>query len=361
MPRPKKQKLKQRPDGRYRCKYRDQYFYAYDPDEALRLRDEYIRQEADGTLIRRRFTVKEYALSWLPIHKAGVSAKCYNDYATQLEKLFPLIGNKALTDVTVDDAAEVWKVFLGLSASTIKRARMLYVSMFDTAIENDLCRKNPFKSRFAAPPAGSSGTHRPLTDEEVTLIRTVPHRFQLAVLIMLYAGLRRGEALPLVAQTDIDLAENVIHVTKAVRFIGNQPKIVDPKTEAGARDVPIFSSLRPFLQDRVGLVAPSAHGKLMTETAFTRAWNSYLLALSKAAGHPVSFRTHDLRHTYCTTLRDAGVDLKQAMAWMGHADEKMILRIYDHVRDNRTRASISKVERFLNQPDSADAAEASSL
>jgi integrase len=39
--------------------------------------------------------------------------------------------------------------------------------------------------------------------------------------------------------------------------------------------------------------------------------------------------------------------MKQAMAWMGHADEKMILRIYDHVRDARTRASVSRMEDFL--------------
>lgn len=42
-------------------------------------------------------------------------------------------------------------------------------------------------------------------------------------------------------------------------------------------------------------------------------------------------RPHDLRHSFCTMLRDNGVDIKLAMRWMGHADEKMILRIYDHI------------------------------
>ncbi len=79
-----------------------------------------------------------------------------------------------------------------------------------------------------------------------------------------------------------------------------------------------------------------------------RSWDSYLLALSKAAGHPVSIRPHDLRHTYCTMLRDAGVDMKQAMIWMGHADEKMILRIYDHVGEKRTQNSVKQVEKLLN-------------
>jgi hypothetical protein len=40
--------------------------------------------------------------------------------------------------------------------------------------------------------------------------------------------------------------------------------------------------------------------------------------------------------------------MKQAMIWMGHADEKMILRIYDHVGEKRTRDSINQVENMLN-------------
>ena len=164
-----------------------------------------------------------------------------------------------------------------------------------------------------------------------------------------YAGLRRGEVLAL-SMDDIDLRADVIHVTKAVRFDGNQPVLSDPKTEAGRRDVPILSALRPFLVDHVGLIAPSASGSIMSESAFDRAFQSYLSALSAAAGHPVRIRCHDFRHTYCTMLVDAGVPLKQAMAWLGHADEKMILRIYDHVRASRTSASVDLVEKHLAAP-----------
>ena len=62
----------------------------------------------------------------------------------------------------------------------------------------------------------------------------------------------------------------------------------------------------------------------MTEQAFQCAWQSYCKALGFAV------RPHDLRHSYATWLRDIGVDIHQAIIWMGHADEKMILRIYDH-------------------------------
>ena len=47
-------------------------------------------------------------------------------------------------------------------------------------------------------------------------------------------------------------------------------------------------------------------------------------------------------------LRDAGTDLKLAMKWMGHADEKMILKIYDHVTDFRTEQALSNLEKMTS-------------
>ena len=315
-------------------------------DEALALREEYKRRERMGEPLTTA-TVQEYAVRWLPLHKDGVSAKCYNDYAKQLEALISVLGPISLSDVTVDDAAKVWAHYKGYSASTIHRAKMLFVALFDTAIENDLCRKNPFRAKYAQPPKAPSGSHRVLTDEEITLIRSTPHRMQLPALIMLYAGLRRGEVLAL---TKDDLHPDHISVNKSVRFAGNRPVIVRPKTAAGSRSVPVLSVLRPYIENAPERPAKAVNGNIMTDTAFRRAWDSYLLHLSRAAGHEINIRPHDLRHTYCTKfLRDAGVDMKQAMIWMGHADEKMILRIYDHAGDAREKNSVEQVEKMLER------------
>ena len=347
MPRQKKQQLKKRPDGRYACVYHGIFFYGNTSNEALEKREEYKRQEASGEFMRETgITVQEYADEWLPLHKRDVSVKCYNDYKKQLEALVEAIGEKRLKDVAVDDAAAVWKHYNGYSASTIKRARMLYIALFDSAIENDLCRKNPFRGRFAQPPKAPSGTHRALTAEEIDLIWATPHRVQLAALIMLYCGLRRGEVLAL-TRSDIDLKSNIVTVSKAIRFVGNKPVIEAPKTAAGVRRVPILSNIRPLLKNAPQRILSGSTGGIMTSTAWKRAWDSYITALSAAAGYHVTIRPHDFRHTYCTMLRDAGVDMHQAMLWMGHADEKMILHVYDHINDQRTDLSVQKIEKLL--------------
>lgn len=347
MPRQKKQHLKKRKDDRYACRYKDQWFMAYSEEEALAARDRYKQAEKEGLLASvRPVTVEQYAAKWLKLYKSHVSKKCFNDYANYMDKLTPVIGKKALSEVTVDDAAQVWTYHEWRSSGAVRHAKMLYVGMFDTAIENDLCRKNPFRSKSAKPPKLKDGSHRALTDEEIRLIETTPHRFQLAAMVMLYAGLRRGEVSALTME-DIDLKAGLIHVNKAIRYDSNQPILSDPKTEAGVRDVPIFPPLAPFIKDRIGLVAPSARGKVLSNKAFYYAWESYKKSLALMAGHEVNIRPHDLRHTFCTMLRDAGVDMKQAMLWMGHADENMILRIYDHVGENRTKKSIEQVENML--------------
>lgn len=366
MPRPKKPHLKQRADGRYCCTKNGKQFMGLTEDEALEKRKEYVRQlEQEQYMQQEGYTVAAYADLWLPLHKRGISPKCYNDYKKQLDVLCAVLGDKQMSAVTVDDAASVWTHYAGYSASTIKRARMLYIAMWETAIENEYCHRNPFKGKYAQPPKAPSGSHRCLTQEEQQLILSTPHRMQLAALIMLFAGLRRGEVMAL---TKDDITETEITVNKAVRFDGNKPVIVAPKTAAGVRRVPVIDNLRPALKNAPQRIISTKDGSLMTDTAWQRAWDSYISALEVALNgcqrrwygkrkqdkgktlppyKTVDIRPHDLRHTYCTNLMNAGINMKQAMQWMGHSDEKMILHIYDHVQASRTQASVKALEKSL--------------
>ena len=135
-------------------------------------------------------------------------------------------------------------------------------------------------------------------------------------------------------------------MSKAIRFDGNTAVIAAPKTEAGRRNIPLFDILANALRGHEGYIVESAHDCICTECAWKRGWQSYMNALSEAAGREVKIRPHDLRHSYCTMLRDAGVEMKLAMQWMGHADEKMILRTYDHINADRVEKAVESVEKM---------------
>ena len=230
MPRIKKQHLKRRADGRYCCKYHGIQFMGNTEDEALQAREAYKRAEADGALIRRdQQTVGEYAQYWLPIHKSGVKPSTYNGYASVLEHAITPMAKKQLAALTSDDVAECYADLSGRSASYIHKAKNLITAMLDSAADAGYMLNNPARAKSLKPPRGTAGTHRAITPEERALILKTPHRMQIAALIMLYCGLRRGEVLALDAKDITD----VITVRRAVYYVSNQPMISTPKNRSG--------------------------------------------------------------------------------------------------------------------------------
>ena len=361
----------------YRFWYKGKQFYDVNKEAARKKRDDYKYECEHGIEQQEAKTVFDYAEEWLPVAKAGVEKNTYNQYATIMEKLTAVIGNKLLPAVTPADIKKVWVSYVGKSQSYISKASALYKSFFQSAIDNGYCRSNPVISVSAKPHKGSKGTHRTLTAEEIHLIETVPHRVQPAAMFMLKAGLRRGEVIALQKK---DIHDGRIYVNSAVKFVKNRPEVGSTKNESSNRSVPLFTSLLPFVKGIKKYVITDEKGKMCSETAFVRAWQSYLSELSAYANgvskrwyhltrewkqtnpeeyakylelkaddsvkaeeyrltgwKEISFRCHDLRHTFVTTARDKGIDLRTVMAWCGHSSERMILQIYDHTSEDRER------------------------
>lgn len=370
-----RQSLTKRKDGRYAVKFQGKFFYGSTQNEALRKREEYKQALKEGIKLDCP-TVGKYASAWLPAHKKTVSIKCYNDYAKQLDAMCALIGTLPLNAVTPTDVKNVYSQhYDGYSGYTIKRAKMLFTALFDSAVADGYLRTNPCRDKTAQPHKGPEGSHRSLTPEEDALLLTVEHPFRPVVLAMRYAGLRRGEALALNITRDVNFDAGSIAVRRAISYVSNQPIVKKPKSDAGSRDVPLLDILRRELTGMQGYLAKPQRGHgVMSESAFRSAWNSYIHAVechmngytqkrwygntredkdALAAGKQLppwktfDVRPHDLRHSYCTMLRDAGVDMHICMEWMGHGDEKMILSIYDHVTPSRRLRALQQVEKNL--------------
>ena len=325
-------------NGLYRYWYKGKQFWGKTDPEAKKKRDDYKYECEHGIEQIEQITVFDLAEKWLPVAKAGASKNTYNQYTTIMEKMTGVIGDKLVSAVTPGDIKKVWAEYVGKSQSYISKGSFLYKSFFQYAIENGYCRTNPVIAPSAKPHKGSKGTHRVLTQEEITLIETVPHRVQTAAIFMLKAGLRRGEVLAL--EKD-DIHDDRIYISKAIRFANNRPVIDKTKNDSSNRTVPLFAQIRPFIDGIKRYVLPDADGELCSETAFQRAWESYLHTLSVSVGHPISFRPHDLRHTFVTVCRDMNIDIHTCMTWCGHTSERMILEVYDHVSEEREKKAIA--------------------
>ena len=339
-------KKKAQANGLYRYWYNGKQFWGKTDAEAKKKRDDYKYECEHGIEQVEPITVFDYVEKWLPVAKAGVSTTTYNQYATIMEKLTDVIGDKMVNAVTPNDIKKVWASMIGLSQSYISKASFMFKSMFQSAIENGYCKQNPVIAPSAKPHKGSKGTHRCLTDEEIKLIETTPHRCQAGAMFMMKAGLRRGEMLAL---KKTSIRDDYINVTDAVKFVNNRPVVGKTKNESSERQVPLFAPLKPIYDSMDNYAMTDANGQICSETAFVRAWESYMHCLTVKAGHEISFRPHDCRHTFVSKARDKGIDIHIVMKWCGHASERMILEIYDHPSTEREQLAVKQMNKTVKK------------
>lgn len=376
MPRAKKQRLKKRPDGRYACRYHNQWFYSTDHDDCLKQRELFIEQERRGVIMP--YFVREYALTWFDRAYPNISPSTKRGLRTHLETLLNAIGNLPVTDVKPSDIKAVYSShYAGLSNSYIKAAKQLYCALFDSAVADGLISANPARNRTAKPHTGTKGGHRSITPQERIWIETLcaDHRAHSAAMCMLYAGLRPQEAKALDIDRDIDFNRDVITIRQTAHIDPQNGQkyafSAQGKTERANRQVPLLPPLKRALQGKHGLLCASAHGEPVTRTTWRVLWNSYVAQMEKAingvdrrwygrtrahkaiiaAGGSLpqwlSFTVtpYDLRHSFATMCRDAKppIELHTVIAWMGHADAKMILHIYDSVTTERDKSEAERL------------------
>lgn len=344
-----RQTLKKRPDGRYVCKYKGFSFYGRTQSEALAAREEYKKQERYGRKPREKYTFAEYAAEWLPTYKSEVTAKVYDDYVARLNKIASILPKVEMRLITPSDIQRLYNAFANRGDATRKKVAMTVRAVFRAALGDGIVTKNPCEN--IKPAKGEIGTHRNLEDWEVQIIEDTHQEnpMGLFAMVMLYAGLRRGEALALDIDKDVDFENGVIHVRHSLRAEHSLCVIVQPKTKAGIRDVPLFLPLRKALTGKHGNIFTPKDGKKMSMNDVDVEWRRYLSFLSSVARKKVAIRQHDCRHTFATMLYDADVDIKTAVKWMGHANEEMIMRIYAHLTTKKEESAIEKVENALTK------------
>jgi len=111
-------------------------------------------------------------------------------------------------------------------------------------------------------------------------------------------------------------------------------------------------ALSAYAGERSGYFWVSAKGAQLTRSAFVVGWKSYQAFLVKARECCASretkdkpdwkdgeLRTHDLRHTFCTMLYDAGVDVKRAQYLMEHKSIMVTMKIYTRLSEERKAKS----------------------
>ena len=319
-----------------------------------------------------RDTFGQWAERWLKIKVAEVGAERYRAYKGAVNSLVARFGDVPIKDIR---SADLQDYLIDQSRcndttgqpsahNTLAARRIVAISVYRLAIDNRVIEHNPAIAT-KIPKTKPAEERRALTAEEQRWIEDTPHRAQTAAMIMMYAGLRRGELIPLL-WSDIDLQSAVIHVNKSVerpsvgrRFVIKQ----GGKTNAAVRDVVIPQKLVKYLaaqpRDTL-LVTTNTHGQMHSTASWECMWNSYLKELNRKYGGfderfgvPADAMTipnitaHWLRHTYATMLYLSVVDVLTAMRQLGHTDISTTLGIYTHLDDQYKTRAMDKLDKYL--------------
>lgn len=381
-------KYKKRPDGRYQTKVylgtdgngKAQYKYVYATTVAeLERKAEELRcsLRRGMQVLSGELPLSVWADRFLRLKRSKVSEVYYTGIAGRVAFWVSEVGDLPLSGITRSDlqisldelARRNPRTGKPTAHKTLVDYRITISAIFDLAITDRALDFNP-ATKLEIAPLKEKETRRALTEEEQRWVLDTPHRAQTAAMIMMLAGLRRGELIPLQV-SDIDFDGATISITKSVKMVNSRPVVKrGGKTTAATRtvDIPqrLVDYLRPLLKDRspFALVCTDTKGQMMSEASFRRMWDSYLTDLNLKYGKfttdPGSkfspkkipmmiprITPHMLRHTCATNMVLAGVDAVTAKEQLGHTDINTTLNIYTHVTQQHKKSQIDKLNAFF--------------
>lgn len=379
-------RAKKRADGRYcaqiylgrdedgKRKYKS--VYAKSPAE-LKEKETAIRAQLGRGLdvLAQRDSFSQWADDWFRLKEAeNITSRQMDNYRHAVKVWKEELQGYEIGQVRADD---IERVLVSLvNAGYAQRTVNLYRSTIRQIMRRAVGRvipSNPEEQVHLAAAGRKEEQRRALTTEEQQWIWDTPHRAQPVAIIMMLSGLRRGE-LAALTWNDVDLKERTITVNKVIEYSSSGvPSLRHvTKSDAGMRTIDIPQRLADYMgqmpQDNV-LVIHTVDGKVMTATAWVKLWKSYMRVLNEKYGAGIladqdkpgkpgpktyvmtipPITLHWLRHTFCTIMYHAGVDVVQACAQMGHADVTTTLKIYTHLDALHKRKAVDKLDTYLSQ------------
>lgn len=314
---------------------KQKFFYGKTKAEVLRKIATYKDKQERGELF------KDIAELWWNENESSWAPSTLKPYKPAFERAVDAFGNRAIASIKASDIAAYIKTFTrqkSASQKTVKTQLSIIRMICQYAVERDHIPMNPARE-VSLNRNLKKTTRNPASSEDIQRIKDSVHcTFGLFAYLLLYTGMRRGEALAL-DDKDFDWTAQEIRVTKSLSYEGNTPILRKPKTEAGNRVIPILSNLEKELHIKPGILF-SKNGNYLTQSDFQVLWKRY----QKESG--VTCTPHQIRHTFATMLFENDISIKDAQGILGHAQASTTQDIYTHIRELRETAIKEKIRNI---------------
>jgi integrase len=273
----------------------------------------------------------------------------------------PSIGRLDLVDLTPARVRR-WRRDLldaGTGSPSVAKAYRLLRAVMNTAVDDELIRRNPCRIKGADKDASSE---RPVaTIEQVYAIADAGRPWCRAlVLLAAFTGLRWGELVEL-RRDNLDLADRFVRVTGSTSEV--RGVLIDgraTKSRAGVREVGVPEAIVPEIRSHLrrwseagpnGRVFVGPRGGKLLRLNYSRYWHE---AVAEAGLSDAGLHFHDLRHT-ANSFVASGASLRELMTRMGHASPRAAL-IYQHANREREREITTALSRRIEAARTGDLA-----
>ena len=295
----------------------------------------------------RHISVTEWANKAFETYKQG--SKSLDDIKARYRKyVAPYIGNKPIGSIKAVECQMILNKCSGMSFSHVTKLKQELSFIFERAVDNQIIPFNP--ARKLTMPEYEKGFRRSITDQERKHFMACleKDRTYLLFFIILKCGCRPEEAINLIGR-DINHEKRLLHIRGT-------------KTKNSDRYVPIpdalyglISGTKPFEP-----LSPNRDGKKHSESSYNRlcahlrrdmnismGCKTYRNALVPPLPLAEDFVPYCFRHTYCTDLCKAGIDVRIAQKLMGHANISVTADIYTHADMDDIQEAGRKLNQYL--------------
>ncbi|MCZ7525752.1 MAG: site-specific integrase [Acidimicrobiia bacterium] len=312
-------------------------------------------------------TVAGFAASWVGALPAeGLEPGTVKHYKESIDRLLPAIGDVRLQDLSALDLDGAYGVLLdaGRSARTVRASHVAVRKMLAEArrlrkvARNVAGEARPPRARAARAKRYPTWTY----EQTVTFLGAVADHEHVALWhVAALTGMRRGELVAL-RWADVDLDAQTVTVARSVGKGLDGTHVKEPKSDAGRRTVeldgPLVDVLRRHRQAQLerrlalgegwrdhDLVFCEVDGSPIHPDRLSRRWTDLVRRHAPGLDMP-AIRFHDLRHSHCHQLLDAGVRPDVVTERLGHSSVAFTLQQYGHRWAGDQRSGLARLRQL---------------